>query len=84
MTWHFPDDPLSAIDGGTDGLDIARACLDVIAAHLAPGGAAVLQLGTAAQAETLAREEWFTAGPLVQVEVRQHVRGVLVRIDRPA
>ena len=84
LTWHVPEDPVSAIDGGADGLDIARACLDVIAAHLAPAGAAVLQLGTAAQAETLAREEWFTSGRLVQVEVRHHERGVLVRIDRPA
>ena len=67
-----------------DGLDVARACLDVIAGHLAPGGSAVLQLGTAAQADTLAHEEWFTTGRLVRTELRQHVRGVLVRIDRPA
>ena len=84
LTWHFPEDPLSAIDGGADGLDVARACLDVIATHLAPGGSAVLQLGTAAQADTLAHEEWFTTGRLVRTELRQHVRGVLVRIDRPA
>ena len=84
MTWHFPGDPLSAIDGGEDGLDIARACLTVIGDHLAPGGSAVLQLGTAAQADTLAHEDVFTSGPLELSDVRQHVRGVLVRIDRPA
>src|SRR5687767_5300925 len=32
-TSRFPEDPLSAIDGGADGLDIARACIDVIAGH---------------------------------------------------
>ena len=84
LTWHFPEDPVSAIDGGPDGLDGARACLAVIGDHLAPGGSAVLQLGSAAQAETLGRESLFTSGRLVQVEVRQHERGVLVRIDRPA
>lgn len=49
----FPEDPVWAIDGGPDGLDIARACVDVIGDHLAPGGAAVLQLGTAEQVDRL-------------------------------
>jgi methylase of polypeptide subunit release factors len=84
QTRQFPEDPLSAIDGGTDGLDIARACLEVVADHLAAGGSAVLQLGSAAQADALGREPALASGRLVQVELRQHVRGVLVRIDRPA
>ena len=82
-TTDFPEDPLSAIDGGDDGLEVARACVAVIAAHLAPGGAAVLQLGTTAQADALLAEPAFTDGTLVTVEVRQELRGVLVRIDRP-
>ena len=53
QTSQFPEDPLLAIDGGGDGLDVARACLQVIADHLAPGGSAVLQLGTTDQAEVL-------------------------------
>lgn len=77
-TARFPEDPLLAIDGGPDGLDVARACLGVIGRHLAPGGAAVLQLGTAEQAETLARD----AGGLALTDVRQEERGVLVRLDR--
>ena len=81
-TGRFPEDPLSAIDGGADGLDIARACLQVIAAHLVPGGSAVLQLGTVAQASTLAAERPLADGDLSVVEVREHERGVLVRIDR--
>jgi methylase of polypeptide subunit release factors len=80
-TSRFPEDPLSAIDGGEDGLDVARACVDVIRRHLAPGGSAILQLGTEAQAERLGHEEVADAG-LHLVEVRHHPRGVLARIDR--
>ena len=81
QTGRFPEDPLTAIDGGGDGLDVARACLSVIDDHLAPGGSAVLQVGTRAQADALRREPCFTDGRLVMVEVRQQVRGVLARID---
>ena len=42
LTWQFPEDPLPAIDGGVDGLDVARACLAVVADHLAPEQGAVL------------------------------------------
>ncbi|HYH73955.1 MAG TPA: methyltransferase [Nocardioides sp.] len=82
QTGSFPEDPRSAIDGGRDGLDVARACLEVVAAHLADGGSAILQLGTVAQADRLRDDPALTEGGLVMVEVRQHVRGVLVRIDR--
>lgn len=81
-TGSFPEDPLSAIDGGPDGLGVARACLSVIADHLAARGSAVLQLGTRAQADALRGEPGFTGGTLAMAEVRQHERGVLVRIDR--
>ncbi|KRE95537.1 methyltransferase [Nocardioides sp. Soil774] len=83
-TTEFPEDPLSAIDGGDDGLDVARACVAVIAAHLAPGGAAVLQLGTTDQAGALLAEPAFADGPLLMGEVRQETRGVLALIERPA
>jgi len=49
----LPEDPDEAIDGGDDGLDVARTCLAVAAAHLAEGGRVVLQLGTPEQAEDL-------------------------------
>lgn len=83
-TGRFPEDPLSAIDGGPDGLDVARACLQVIRRHLAPGGSALLQLGTTDQADALADEELHLADALTLSEVRQQERGVLVRIDRDA
>ena len=53
QTYHFPEDPLLAIDGGDDGLDVARLCLAVAQRHLLPGGLLVLQLGSEAQAEAL-------------------------------
>ena len=37
-TGRFPEDPLIAIDGGDDGLDVARACVAVADRHLLPGG----------------------------------------------
>jgi methylase of polypeptide subunit release factors len=82
QTSRYPEDPLTAIDGGDDGLDVARACLAVIDDHLAPGGSAVLQVGTRTQTDALQREPCFTEGRLAMVEVRQQVRGVLARIDR--
>ena len=41
---HFRDDPVLAIDGGRDGLDVVERCLRVAADHLVEGGAMVLQL----------------------------------------
>ncbi|SFB79934.1 Conserved hypothetical protein 95 [Nocardioides terrae] len=55
-TDRFPEDPLTAIDGGPDGLDVARSCVRVAAAHLLPGASILLQLGTREQASTLAGE----------------------------
>lgn len=78
---RFPDDPRTAIDGGRDGLDVARDCLAVIRAHLAPGGAALLQLGSAEQCAVV---EDLVAGTLVPRERRVHPgRGALLRLDRP-
>jgi release factor glutamine methyltransferase len=82
QTGRYPEDPLTAIDGGEDGLDVARACLAVIEEHLTPGGSAVFQVGTRAQVDALRRERCFTAARLHLVEVRQQERGVLARLDR--
>lgn len=48
-TGAYPKDPLAAIDGGADGLGVARACLAVAARHLDLGGAMILQLRDVAQ-----------------------------------
>lgn len=78
-TDRYPEDPLLAIDGGLDGLDLARSCVALIAAHLQPGGSAVLQLGTPAQAEALLPD----LDGLRLADVRHYDRGVLLRLDRP-
>jgi release factor glutamine methyltransferase len=41
----YPEDPPSAIDGGSDGLDVVRALLPVVVGHLQEGGAVLLQVG---------------------------------------
>lgn len=81
-TEQFPEDPISAIDGGDDGLNVARACLRVVQDHLKGGGSAIMQLGTSAQAAILTGEGVLAQGDLDVVEVREQERGVLVRITR--
>jgi release factor glutamine methyltransferase len=46
----WPDDPVRAIDGGPDGLDLIRLCLDVVEPHLQPSGRLLLQLAGPDQA----------------------------------
>jgi methylase of polypeptide subunit release factors len=51
---RYPDDPPGAIDGGEDGLDVARRCMAVAVRHLTPGGHLLIQLRDEAQADALA------------------------------
>lgn len=79
-TSDYPADPLLAIDGGADGLDLARSCIAVAAAHLEPGGVMLLQLGTTAQAASLEAE---LPEELVVEEVRRpDPTGVVVAVRR--
>ncbi len=69
---RFPEDPITAIDGGEDGLVLVRSCLDVIRHHLAPGGACLLQLAgprQVARVSTLVDDEW----PTLRVETHRAV-----------
>lgn len=50
----FPDDPVTAVDGGADGLSLVLAALSVALGHLAPGGHIVLQVGNDGQADVVA------------------------------
>ncbi len=77
----FPEDPIVAIDGGADGLAVARTCCRVIESHLAEGGSAVLQLGSQAQADAIA-EHLESASTLRVRETRSYERGVLVLLTR--
>jgi release factor glutamine methyltransferase len=77
---RFPDDPVTAIDGGADGLDLVRACLSVVEAHLLPSGHAVLQVGPDQAGPTDALVSTYP--DLSVAEVRTFERGALLRIDR--
>jgi release factor glutamine methyltransferase len=83
-TGRFPDDPLTAIDGGEDGMEIAWACLEVAAGHLVDQGWLLIQLGTVEQADAL--HDRLDSSPrlgLKTVEVREYGdRGVLVHVAR--
>ena len=81
---RFPEDPTLAIDGGEDGLDVIRALLGVVSDALHANGAALVQLGTTAQAEAL--DEWLAskqAPDLTVSEVRTYGdRGVVALLRR--
>jgi len=82
-TDDHPDDPLSAIDGGHDGLDLIRACVDVIGRHLAPEGEAVLQVGDRDQTQSVARYVSDHRHLGLQVgECRLFADGALVHLAR--
>lgn len=84
-TERFPDDPLTAIDGGPDGLDIAWTCLEVAAEHVLDGGWLLLQLGSLAQADAVqARVQEQPRLRFRHVETRDYGdHGVLVHLARP-
>jgi release factor glutamine methyltransferase len=52
----WPEDPVRAIDGGRDGLDLVRICLSVAARHLVPGGHLLLQVAGDEQAAQVRAE----------------------------
>jgi methylase of polypeptide subunit release factors len=83
-TDRFPEDPLTAIDGGPDGMDIAWACIDVAARHLVDQGWLLIQLGTSQQADAV--RDRLASSPelrLKVVEVREYgEHGVLVAVAR--
>lgn len=67
---ELPDDPVHAIDGGADGLDLARTCLRVAAAHLVDEGLVLLQLGGEHQVDAVTGEA--VALGLAEVERRAY------------
>ncbi len=71
------EDPHHAIDGGADGLDLARECVEVGRRHLLPGGALLLRLGPGESARLVAER----GDGLRLVEVRKHAdRGELALV----
>ena len=69
----YPEDPLGAIDGGPDGLDVIRSFLGVAVRHLGPTGRVILQVRGTGQAELIGA--WLhgpSAPPLDLVEARTY------------
>ncbi|MEG9224807.1 class I SAM-dependent methyltransferase [Aeromicrobium sp. Sec7.5] len=74
----FPDDPVWAIDGGDDGLDVARECVRVAARHLAPDGVVLLQVGSPEQFAQL--DDTLRECGLAAIEVRSLAGGALAAL----
>lgn len=77
---RWPEDPVSAIDGGPDGLELVRACLAVSAGHLAEAGTLLLQVAGPVQARRVGA---CLPDSLSVVEIRTiDSERALMRIDR--
>jgi len=76
----YPHDPVHAIDGGPDGLGEIRRCIEVAAAHLAPGGALLLQVRGARQRDDVAAHLTRSRHPLrlIAMQARSPERAVLL------
>lgn len=78
-TGRYPGDPLLAIDGGADGLAVARECWEAVERHLADRGAALLQLGSVEQVAALIS---LGTGSLRCLEVRRFEGGAVAHLAR--
>ncbi|WP_206675884.1 methyltransferase [Nocardioides zeae] len=76
----FPADPVTAIDGGPEGMDLALACLDVAAEVLLPGGSVVIQVGGVHHLPALNGHDAVLGGRLVFAEAREFERGLLAHL----
>ena len=70
---RWPDDPPAAIDGGADGLQLVRACLQAAHQHLTPKGMLLLQVAGESQARSVTTLLKTTGGlRLTLSETRHH------------
>lgn len=76
-------EPVVALDGGPDGLDVVRALFDRLPEALAEGGTALLEIGSDQGAAVLAlASERFPDWPAhIEADLSGHPR--LLRLDRP-
>lgn len=77
----FPEDPVLAIDGGGDGLGLARDCVAAASGHLDAGASLLLQLGSPDQAARL--EHWAADRGWQRAGRRDADGGVVVRLRHP-
>ncbi len=83
VTRH-PGDPLLAIDGGPDGLDLARSCVEACEGHLAAGDSLLVQLGDDDQAAAVARFAEQRGWQRADVRHGPSGRGLVLRLLHPA
>jgi release factor glutamine methyltransferase len=76
-------EPVVALDGGSDGLDVVRALFDRLPEALAPGGTALLEIGSdqGVAAVALAAERFPDWPPRIEMDLAGHQR--LLHLDRP-
>jgi release factor glutamine methyltransferase len=60
---RWPEDPQTAIDGGTDGLELIKQCLAVAAEHLTADGQLLLQVAGPPQVDQV--RDLLAAAPAV-------------------
>ena len=72
----WPEDPALAIDGGEDGLDLARRCLDVARRHVVRDGAVLLQALGPAQVERLGPDAERAGLAVAEVRTEDERRAV--------
>lgn len=83
-TGDHANDPVHAIDGGPEGMDLVRTCAEIIGRHLADRGSALLQLGSLDQVAALS--DHLTDHPELGLQLAERRayggRGVLVHLVR--
>jgi release factor glutamine methyltransferase len=75
---RWPDDPPLAINGGDDGLDLVRACLELADQHLSAEGKLVLQTAGTAQNRQVAQLLATTGLAVVAERVTDEHRALLL------
>lgn len=83
----WPDDPPLAIDGGVDGLNLVRVCLELAALHLEDEGQLLLQLAGPGQdhqvqVELNSHPHWNLAHRAVDVVDEERVITLIVKRAR--
>ncbi len=66
-TDRFPDDPMTAIDGGDDGMVVVRDFLLSARRHLSPGGCVILQVAGSGQINSV--DQWLGEAGAPDLEV---------------
>lgn len=80
----YPEDPAGAIDGGIDGLDLARRCVGIAENHLTEGGSLLLQLGTQDQTDRIREHIQERPTSLTVTDVWVEAGGAIMHIRKRA